>query len=119
MYENGHRRSHVPPPPPPAIIGSFCPPEILHTSDFNQSKPKFSHMTFDWNSSSEFKNGHQGQMQPLLIGVFRLPENSILFFLSVTLITLERLNQSEPNFHTRLLTEIARPCTKMDIAGHM
>ena len=41
------------------------------------------------------------------------------FVLSVTMITLERLNQSEPNFHTRLLTEITRPCTKMGIAGHM
>ena len=42
-----------------------------------------------------------------------------LFICSVYTITLERLNQSEPNFHTRLLTEIARPCTKMGIAGHM
>ena len=40
-------------------------------------------------------------------------------FLSVTTITLERLNQSEPNFHTRLLTEIAWSCMKMGIAGHM
>ena len=36
------------------------------------------------------------------------------FIFSVTTITLERLNQSEPNFHTRLLSEIAWPCTKMD-----
>ena len=35
------------------------------------------------------------------------------------MITLGRLNQSEPNFHTRLLTEIARPSSKMGIAGHM
>ena len=41
------------------------------------------------------------------------------FFLSVYTITLERLNQSDPNFHTRILTEIARPRTKMGIIGHM
>ena len=43
---------------------------------------------------------------------------SFLFW-SVITITLERLNQSEPNFHTSLLTEIARPCTKMGITTHM
>ena len=43
----------------------------------------------------------------------------LFFFLSVTTITLERLNQSKPNFHTWLLTEIARPSSRMGIAGHM
>ena len=38
--------------------------------------------------------------------------------LFVDTITLERLNQSEPNFHTRLLTEIARPGSKMGTVGH-
>ena len=37
----------------------------------------------------------------------------------VDTITRERLNQSEPNFHIRLLTGIARPTLKMDITGHM
>ena len=37
----------------------------------------------------------------------------------VDTITLERLNQSKPNFHTWLLTGIARPSSKMGIAGHM
>ena len=42
-----------------------------------------------------------------------------VFVLSVYTITLERLNQSKPNFHTRILAKIARPCTKMGITGHM
>ena len=37
------------------------------------------------------------------------------FFFFVTTITRERLSQSEPNFHTRLLTEIARPCAKIGV----
>ena len=80
-------------------------------------------MTFDWNSSSEFENGHQRSNVTSPNREFPPPENSILFFvfllLSVTTITLERLNQSEPNFHTRFLTETARPSTKLGIAGHM
>ena len=47
----------------------------------------------------------------------------VIFFLDVYLfvdtITLERLNQSKLNFHTRLLSEIARPDSKMGITGHM
>ena len=39
--------------------------------------------------------------------------------LFVDTITLERLNQSEPKFHTWLLTLIARPSSKMGIAGYM
>ena len=42
-----------------------------------------------------------------------------LFFLSVITITLERLNQSESNFHTRILTEIAWPCTKGYHSSHV
>ena len=52
---------------------------------------------------------------------------SVIFFffffffgcMFVDTITLERLNQSKPNFHTRLLTGIVRPSSKMGIAGHM
>ena len=48
---------------------------------------------------------------------------SVIFYLFIFLsgytITLERLNQSEPNFHTRILAEIAWPCTKMGVTGHM
>ena len=36
----------------------------------------------------------------------------IISLLISILITLERLNQSEPNFHTGLLTGIARPRSK-------
>ena len=39
--------------------------------------------------------------------------------LFVDTITLERLNQSEPNFHIWLLTGIALASSKMGIAGHM
>ena len=41
------------------------------------------------------------------------------FFFLVTMITLESLNQSEPNFHTWLLSRKARPRSKIGIAGHM
>ena len=40
-------------------------------------------------------------------------------FLFVSTITLESLNQSEPNFHTWLLSRIARASLKMGITGHM
>ena len=77
-------------------------------------------MSFDWNSSSEFENGHQrSNVTPPPPYRRFLPLGKFNFFLSVTTITLERLNQSKPNFHTWLLTEIARPCTKMGIAAHM
>ena len=42
-----------------------------------------------------------------------------MYVLYVTTITLESLNQSEPNFHTWLLTGIAQPSSKMGIAGQM
>ena len=47
--------------------------------------------------------------------VFSCVCNFVLFYFifSVIMITLERLNQSEPNLHTRLLSEIAWPCTNM------
>ena len=49
-------------------------------------------MTFDWNSSSEFKNGHhRSNVTPLNRGF--LPHKKMF----VDTITLERLNQSEPN----------------------
>ena len=41
------------------------------------------------------------------------------FFFFFFTITLERLNLSKPNFHARILAEIARPCAKMGITGHM
>ena len=112
MYENGHHRSHVTPPPP----------RNFPYLQFQPVQTKFSHSTFDWNSSFEFENEHQwSNVTPPLKRGFLPLENSInffffffffFFFLSVTTITLERLNQSKPNFHTRLLTEIARPCMK-------
>ena len=80
-------------------------------------RTKFSHTSFDWNSSDRFQNVHRrshvtspnrGFLPPLKI---QIP--------SITTITLERLNQSKPNLHTWLLTEIARPSSKMGIAGHM
>ena len=37
----------------------------------------------------------------------------------IQMVTLERLNQSEPNFHTWLLTGIAHLSSKMGIAGQM
>ena len=37
----------------------------------------------------------------------------------VDTITLENLNHSKANFHTRLLAGIARPSSKMGITGHM
>ena len=36
----------------------------------------------------------------------------------VDTITLESLNQSEPNFHATLLSRIARASLKIGIAGH-
>ena len=73
-------------------------------------------MTFGWNRSGEFENKyHRSNVTPLIVGNFFF----FFFFLDVTTITLERLSQSEQNFHTRLLTGIARPSSKMGIAGHM
>ena len=46
----------------------------------------------------------------------RLRPRSIWF---VPTITLESLNQSEPNFHTWLLSRQPQPSSKMGIAGHM
>ena len=71
-------------------------------------------MTFDWNSSSEFENGHHRSNATLLNRGFMPPGKMF-----VDTITLERLNRSEPNFHTWLLTGIARPSSKMGIAGHI
>ena len=64
---------------------------------------------------------HYRPEKNLLFSVASVIFYFILFylFLSVYTITLERLNQSEPNFHTGILTEIAQPCTKMGITGHM
>ena len=110
MYENGHRRSHVTP-----LIGGFYPPAMKNYVLYLRFQPiqtKFSHMTFDWNSSSELENGHQRSHVTPLIGISGPPGQFNYFFLSVTTITLERLNQSEPNFHTRLLAEIARQVQK-------
>ena len=76
-------------------------------------------MTFGWNSSSEFENEHHRSSVTPLIGISAPQKIQFFFFLSVDTITLESLNQSEPNFHTRLLTEIARTISKMGIAGHM
>ena len=58
------------------------------------NRTKFSHMTFDWNSSAKFKDGHRRSHITPLIGGF-CPT-------TLTTITLESLNQSKPNFHTRL-----------------
>ena len=71
-------------------------------------------MTFDWNSTFEFENGHHRSNVTPLIWDFCLPGKMF-----VDTITLERLSQSEPNFHTRLLTGIAWPSLKMGITGHM
>ena len=58
-FENGHHRSHVTP-----LIGGFCPPPPPENSNDNSWKAqpiqtKFSHMTFDWNSSAKFENGYR------------------------------------------------------------
>ena len=41
------------------------------------------------------------------------------FFLDLDTMTLGSLNQSEPNFHTWLLSRIAQESSKTGIAGHM
>ena len=95
----------------PPLIGGFCPtPWNFTCLRFEPIQTKFSYMTFDWNSSSEFENGHQrSNVTPPNRG-FLPPRKSNFFFsfLSVDTITLERLNQSEPNSYTWLLTGIAR-----------
>ena len=55
-------------------------------------------MTFDWNSTSEFENGHHKSNVTPPNGVSAPPphQKKKMF---VDTITLERLNQSEPNFH--------------------
>ena len=55
-------------------------------------------MTFDWNRSAKVENGyHRSNVTPANRGLF-----PIFFFWGggITTITRERLNQSEPNFHT-------------------
>ena len=74
---------------------------------------KFSHMTFDCNSSAKFENRHRrSHVTAPNRGFLHPPPRKFN-------ITIERLNQSEPNFHTWHLTGIARPSSKMGIAGHM
>ena len=85
---------------------------------FQPIQKKFSHMTFDWSSSSEFENGHQRSNVTPLTGDFCLPENSIIFFLCCH----DNSWNAQPirtKFSHRLLTEIAQPCTKMGIKGQM
>ena len=91
------------------------PPSKLTYLWFQPIQTKFPYVTFDWNSSSEFKNGHHRSnvTSPLIGGL--LPHRKMF----VDTITLERLNQSEPNLHRWLLTGIAQPSLKMGIAGHM
>ena len=88
----------------------------MHTSDFSQSKPNFHTWLLTRLARLSSKMGITGHMQPPLIGGFCTPPPKKKI---VDTITLERLNQFEPNFHTLLLTGIARPSSKMGIAGHM
>ena len=67
-FENGHRRSYITP-----LIGDFCPHWKFKYLRFSwKAKPtrtKFSHMTFDWNSSAKFENGRRrSHITPLIRG---------------------------------------------------
>ena len=53
----------------PPLTGGLPPPSKL-TYLFQPIQSKFPHMTFDWNSSSEFKNGHHRSNVTPLIGSF-------------------------------------------------
>ena len=69
-------------------------------------RTKFSHKTFNWNSSAMCKNGHHKSHVTLIIGGFCAnPE----------ILHTSDFNQSKPNFHTWLLTEISHPSSKMGI----
>ena len=97
----------------PPNRGSSTPSKLTYIW-FQPIQTKFSHMIFDWNSSSEFENGHHRlNVTPPNRGC--LPPKKMF----VDMITLERLNQSESNFHIWVLTGIARPSSKIGVAGHM
>ena len=112
VYETGHHRSHV----TSSNRGLLPPAWKLTYLRFQPIQTKFSHMTFDWNRSAEFENGyHRSNVTPPNRGIFFF----FCLFLDVTIITLERLNQSKPNFHTWLLTGVAQPSSNMVITGNM
>ena len=52
------------------LTGGLPPPSKLRYFWFQPIQTKFPHMTFDWNSSSEFKNGHHSSNATPLIGGF-------------------------------------------------
>ena len=94
---------------------------IIASSPLGRSKPKGSTCL---STRKEFSEGYYFELHLLLIFIFififiYLFIIIIIIFLYVTTITLVSVNQSEPNFHTWLLTAITWPSSKMGIEGHM
>ena len=71
------------------LIGGLLPPSKLTYLRFQPIQTKFSHITFNWNSSSEFENGHhRSNATPPPTNRGFLPPRKMF----VDTITLERLN---------------------------
>ena len=115
MYENGHHRSLVTP-----LNRGLLPPLKFGIPPISTNPNQIFTRDFCWNRSPKFENGHQmSNVTPPNRGYLPPPSppGKLNFFFSVDTITLEWLNQSEPNFHTWLLTGIALIKSKMGIAG--
>ena len=104
----------------PCTKMGFCLPLKIDTSNFNQSKKKkkkFSHMTFDWNSSSVRKWASKVKCNPPNWGLLPPGKFNFFFFFCCH----DNSWKAQPirtKFSHRLLTEIAQSYTKMGSAGH-